>query len=53
MEAYIKQATDHLKATDKDYLKAKAQQQTYQMAMLEQSAAMIAQSDAERIYVYN
>jgi hypothetical protein len=53
MEAYIKQATDHLKANDKDYLTAKAQQQTYQMAMLEQSAAMIAQSDAERIYVYN
>jgi hypothetical protein len=53
MEAYIKQATDHLKANDKDYLTAQAQKQTYQMAMLEQSAAMIAQSDAERIYVYN
>jgi hypothetical protein len=53
MEAYIKQATDHLKANDKDYLKAKEQRNQYQMTILEHSAAVMAQSEAERIYVYN
>jgi hypothetical protein len=53
MEAYIKQATDHLKATDKDYLTAKEQQNQYQMTILEHSAAVMAQSEAERMYVYN
>jgi hypothetical protein len=53
MEAYIKQATDHLKATDKNYLTSKEQQNQYQMTILEHSAAVMAQSEAERIYVYN